>query len=139
VVALNVRARLAAVVAALALAGCASVQQPACTAEEKAWLQDSVYFGTARPGGTVSPEEWAEFLKSAVTPRFPQGLTVWQASGQWRGDDGKIVREASYVLNLLHPNDASSEKAVLEIVVEYRSKFQQDSVLRVKAPACVSF
>lgn len=132
-------ARVVAVAATLALAGCASVHAPACTSAEQASIQDSLYFGTARPGGVVTPEEWAEFLKSTVTPRFPQGLTVWQAAGQWRGADGAVVREASHVLSLVHPNDASNEKAVLEVVVEYKSRFQQEAVLRVKAPACVSF
>lgn len=131
--------RVAFLALAITIGGCASVHQPACTGDERASIQDSLYFGTAKPGGAVTPEEWAEFLKSVVTPRFPQGLTVWQASGQWLGADGTVVREASHVLNLLHPNDAASEKAVIEIAAAYKVRFQQEAVLRVKAPACVSF
>ncbi|ROZ78419.1 DUF3574 domain-containing protein [Ramlibacter sp. WS9] len=123
----------------LALTGCASFHSPACTGEEQAFIQDSLYFGTAKPVGIVTPGEWADFLNKVVSPRFPQGLTVWEAAGQWRGGDGAIVREASRVLNLLHPDDAASEKAVVEIVVEYKARFQQEAVLRVKAPACISF
>ena len=132
--------RVAAIVAlAFVLDGCASIHLHACGSGEQVSLHDSLYFGTAKPGGAVTPEEWAEFLKSTVTPRFPQGLTVWQASGQWRGSDGAILREASHVLNLVHPNDAASEKAVLEIVAAYKSRFQQEAVLRVKTHACASF
>ena len=102
-------------------------------------VHDLLYFGAVKPTGVVTPAEWAEFLKSAVTPRFPQGLTVWQASGQWRGSDGVVVSEASRVLNLVHPSDAANEKAVLEIIAVYKSQFQQEAVLRVKAHACTSF
>lgn len=102
-------------------------------------VQESLYFGTAKPSGVVTPEEWAEFLRSTVTPRFPRGLTAWQASGQWRGADGAVIREASHVLNLVHANDATSEKAVLEIVATYKSRFHQEAVLRVKSHACTSF
>jgi hypothetical protein len=131
--------RTAFLVLSFAIAGCASVRETACTGDERASIQDSLYFGTAKPGGAVTPEEWAEFLKSVVTPRFPQGLTVWQASGQWRGADGAVIREASHVLNLLHPNDATSEKAVIEIAAAYKVRFQQEAVLRVRALACVSY
>ncbi|MBI3716516.1 MAG: DUF3574 domain-containing protein [Betaproteobacteria bacterium] len=124
---------------ALSLAGCASVHQPACSSGEQLLVNESLYFGTGKPVGVVTPAEWAEFLKGVVTPRFPQGLTVLQASGQWRGADGVVVREGSQVLILVHPDDASNEKAVLEIVAAYKSQFQQEAVLRVKAHACASF
>lgn len=131
--------RPAVCVLALALGACASTRQLACTGAGQSSIHDALYFGTAKPGGTVSPEEWSAFLGSAVTPRFPQGLTAWQASGQWRGADGAIVQEASHVLDLVHPDDAASEQRVREIVAEYKSRFQQEAVLRVKARACASF
>jgi hypothetical protein len=73
-----------------------------------------------------------------VTPRFPSGLTVWPAAGQWRGNDGEVVREASYVLNLLHAPDAKSEADVVAIVTEYKKQFEQEAVLRVRSAACLS-
>lgn len=124
---------------AIAFTGCASLHQRACSSGDPFSVQDSLYFGTAKPAGVVTAEEWAEFLRSTVTPRFPQGLTVWPASGQWRGADGAVVREASYVLVLIHPDDATSEKAVLEIATTYKARFQQEAVLRVKADVCPSF
>jgi len=90
------------------------------------------------PGGIVSSDEWAKFLSTTVTPRFPGGLTVWQASGQWQSSDGKPTREVSYVLSLIHPADAQAETAVQAIVAEYKTLFHQDAVLRVKAYACKS-
>ena len=122
-----------------AVSGCASLQANGCRSGEQPAVQDSLYFGTAKPSGIVTPEEWTNFLEAAVTPRFPRGLTVSQASGQWRGVDGSIVRESMYVLYLVHPNDAPSEKFVTEIISSYKAQFQQEAVLRVKGTACISF
>ena len=135
---LFLRASIAALL--VSLAGCASMpRQLACSSGEQRLVHDALYFGTAKPTGVVSAAEWAEFLGNTVTPRFPQGLTAWQASGQWRGADGAIVNEASHVLNLLHADDAANEQAVVEIVEAYKSRFQQEAVLRVKSQACASF
>jgi hypothetical protein len=131
-----------AIVALLAatLAACAPMRGPGCANGEQPVVHDSLFFGTGKPrGGVVTPAEWAGFLRGTVTPRFPQGLTVSPASGQWRGADGAIVQEASQVLQLVHPDDAASESAVQELVAAYKAQFQQEAVLRVKARACVSF
>jgi hypothetical protein len=126
--------------AALLVAGCASTQAPACGPGETSSVNELLYFGTVKPpGGVVSPEEWGSFLATVVTPRFRQGLSVWQASGQWQSADGSLTRENSYVLNLLHADSAEAEVAIKAIMVEYRARFHQEAVLRVKSPACVSF
>jgi hypothetical protein len=100
---------------------------------------ESMYFGTARPGGIVTPEEWREFVNQVVTPRFPQGLTSWEASGQWQAVTGVIEREASHVLHLVHPDTEESELAVNEVMSKYKAEFQQEAVLRVRSSACMSF
>ena len=42
----------------------------------------------------VSESQWARFVDREITPRFPDGLTVFDASGQWRDRaSNKIVRE----------------------------------------------
>jgi len=121
------------------LTACASAPTLPCKSGERVAVHDSLYFGTAKPTGVVTAEDWAEFLRNTVTPRFPQGLTVSQASGEWRGADGALVHESSYLLHLIHPGDASSEKNVAELVSVYKERFQQEAVLRVKVGACVSF
>ena len=110
-----------------------------CKSGEQYAITDSVYFGTAKPVGTVTPAEWAEFLNSTVTPRFPNGLTVSQASGQWRNADGVAVREATYILILVHPDDTFSDTAIQEIIVRFKQRFDQESVLRVKSQSCAVF
>ena len=120
--------------------GCASIHESGCRIGEDASINDLLYFGTARQDATaVTAEEWKEFLTSSVTPRFPQGLTVWQASGQWKGADGSAVREPSFVLDLVHPDDQRSEDSIRAIVAEYKSRFHQEAVLRVRNRACASF
>ena len=120
------------------LAACATMTPP-CQRDEQAATQDLLYFGTNKSAGQVSPEDWAGFLGMVVTPRFPDGLTVGQAAGQWRNASGAIVREASYVLNLVHPDSAANEAAIRAIVASYKTRFEQDAVLRAKTPACMSF
>ncbi|MES2627126.1 MAG: DUF3574 domain-containing protein [Pseudomonadota bacterium] len=129
-----------ALVVMLLLNGCAASRTTACRPGEEFAVQDALYFGTGIPDdGVVTPEDWSMFLTATVTPRFPQGLTVSQASGQWRGEDGSIVQETSYVLELVHPDDVMSEQAVAEIISAYKTQFRQEAVLRVKHESCISF
>jgi hypothetical protein len=124
---------------ALALAGCASAPATRCAAGQQLMRSERLYFGTAMPHATVSPEDWRGFVDAVVTPRFPNGLTAWPASGQWRSADGTVLREASWVLEIVHEPDAASDAAIGEIVAAYKTRFQQESVLRVSGDACVAF
>lgn len=125
--------------AVLASGGCATSGSIVCHADERRLISETLYFGTAKPGGgLVEAADWTWFLQEAATSRFPEGLTVWQASGQWRGANGKIVEEASHILNLVHPGDEASERKVEEIASEYKSRFQQEAVLRTRGVVCAS-
>jgi hypothetical protein len=107
---------------------------------QEAWIADRLYFGRSIPdGGTVSDTAWAAFLREVVTPRFPDGLTVLRGDGQWRDSTGVIVREASFVLELYHPASAEADAALDEIAAEYKRRFAQESVMRVRASADVRF
>ena len=128
---------LAMWVPTLLLAGCAVPLS--CGPGEQRAISELVYFGTDRASGPIRTEEWRDFLRSSVTPRFPSGFTTWPATGQWRDASGKIVSEASHVLNVVHPNDAESDRAVRAIADDYKSKFQQEAVLRVRSASCASF
>lgn len=129
--------RLALALAAVLPTACASLGP--CAGGEQSMVEEALYFGTQTPDGTVTAAQWSEFLRSEVTPRFPQGLTVWPASGQWRAADGSIKREASYVLTVLHEGDPASEAAVRGIAAAYKQRFRQEAVMRVQMHACVSF
>jgi len=121
-----------------ALVGCHSMNLTSCGGESQPAVQELVYFGTDMPSGRVTSEDWAQFLSAVVTPRFPAGLSTWQASGQWRAASGTIIREPSYVLSLVHPDDIQANQAVQEIVVSYKTRFQQEAVLRIRSATCMS-
>src|SRR4029453_1425961 len=110
-----------AIIAAFAVTvgACSSTHIVRCKDGDHLAIAASLYFVTAKPGGVVSSEGWARFLESTVTPRFAKGLTASRTSGQWRGADREIVREDSHVLQLLHPDDAATEKATRELVDTY--------------------
>ena len=72
-----------------------------------------------------------------MTPRFRDGLTVFDARGQWLGNDGKVAREPSKALMLIHGKDAQSEKNIEALRGIYKSRFAQESVMRVDQPCAV--
>ena len=121
------------------VSACTSAPVNNCKPGQEIAVHDSIYFGTGKKEGFVTQEEWSTFLDTTVAPRFPEGLTVSSASGQWRGADGEIIKEHSYVLTLVHPETENKENTISEIINTYKNKFQQEAVLRVKNEACISF
>jgi nitrous oxide reductase len=87
----------------------------------------------------ISQDTWSGFIDQTVTPNFPEGLTSWSASGQWRMADGAIVREPSYVLQLTHAASEERDQAVTRIMDQYKNRYRQEAVMRVRSTACVSF
>lgn len=125
---------------ALLASACSTLPPSRCDAGAQALVEDALYFGLSIPGGgTVGEAQWQQFLRDEVTPRFPQGLSVVDAAGQWRGNDGSVVREPSRVLTLVHPDDAAHEAAIRAIVDAYRTRFAQEAVMRLKQRTCASF
>jgi hypothetical protein len=111
-----------------------------CATGDTALVRDVLYFGRNTPGGTeLSDSAWQQFVDEVVTPRFPAGLTIWDAAGQWRGSSGRVERERSKVLTLLHPGDSPSESSVAEAIAEYKQRFTQEAVLRERTPTCSKF
>ena len=101
-------------------------------------LRTTLYFGGARPKGSVSELEWQLFLRDEVTLRFPNGMTVWDAEGQWRGPEGKIGHERTKVLLLVHPDTEAARNAVRVVINRYRKSFEQESVLWETSHVCVA-
>ena len=97
-------------------------------------------FGTAKANGdTVSDSDWNGFLESEVTPRFPDGLTVLKALGQWRNAAGKIEKETSRILVILHKPAENADQSIESLRTIFKARFQQESVMRIDATSCVSF
>ena len=98
------------------------------------FFRTELYFGLGRQnGGEVTAEEWNQFLGDEVTSRFPDGLTVVEAAGQFRSASGAIIRERSRMLILLYKKKdrETAGKKIEEIRAAYCKQFDQESVLRV--------
>jgi hypothetical protein len=75
-----------------------------------------------------------------ITPRFPDGLTVVTGLGQFRNASGTIIQERSKLVILLYPpHQAKASGRIERIQEEYKTLFQQESVLRADSRECVSF
>jgi hypothetical protein len=120
-----------------------SAQTPATEtfSNSEAYVRDELYFGRSQPGGgVVSEAQWQKFVDTEITPRFPDGLTVIDAYGQFLDSAGILAREDSKGLILLYVSTPERERSIQEIIEIYKSRFQQESVLRVtNVPARVSF
>jgi hypothetical protein len=122
--------------AVLLLAGCATPKPPSPAerpAVATAWVRTELYFGA------VAPELWSRFLAEAVTPRFPAGLTVLDAQGQWRGRDGQVHQVPTRILVILHPGSTETNAALDEIRRDFIARFHHESVMRTDTAAAVSF
>ena len=100
----------------------------------------NVYFGQEKGDGTeVNAGEWQAFLQDTVTQRFPDGLTVVDAYGQWFDTaNGRLYQESTKVLNVLVPVDATDVglDAARAISERYKERFDQEAVFRTALPAC---
>jgi len=130
------------------LAGCAAAPSPGADASAACqppgahrMLQADLLFGRDIAGrAPVTDAERAAFLADIVTPRFPDGFTVWDTHGQWRDRaTGRIVREASFVIRIVADDTADTYARLAAIRHAYRERFRQESVGITLVPACASF
>jgi hypothetical protein len=90
--------------------------------------------------GGVGDAAWAKFLAGEVTPRFPDGLTVVDAAGQWRDPaTGRIAREPSRLVIIVTADGAPAEEKIAAIIAAYKTRFRQKSVGVVTSAACAAF
>ncbi len=123
--------------AVIALAGCTRAMAtsaapfPDTRKEVRSWVADRLVFGLAIPGGgAVSDSAWTAFFREIVTPRFPSGLTIWRAEGQWLDPHGVLVDEPVVVVEVFHAPDTPPDSVFEAIARTYRVRFKQDAVLR---------
>ena len=103
-------------------------------------MQTTLWFGMNKPnGGTVSAQEWQQFLDSDVTPRFKEGLSVYDGKGQWLAKNGSVTRENSKALLLIHAPDRETSDSINVLRDSYKQRFGQKSVMRVDGLVCVAF
>ena len=125
---------------AIMLSGCASLP-PACMPPAQTMATAEIYFGRNigdRVG--VSDAAFANFTAREITPRFPQGLTIIDARGQWRGaGHGRVVREPSKVVLVTFADSAEARANLAAIAAAYKRTFRQESVLTTVRASCATF
>ncbi len=156
------RAPLIAVL--LALSACASVAPSAPAAPSTAsatlqgdaarpaqasgWVRSELYFGVGEESGPadrpqaepISEARWRAFLDKEVTPRFPDGLTVFDAYGQWlfRGAE-EPNRLNTKVLVILHEDTPQRRADIEAIRLAWKQATGHQSVLWARQAVDVSF
>jgi hypothetical protein len=130
-----------AAVTALILPGAARTQLLACEGAQKPQqVVELMFGGVVADGMAVTDDEWTGFVDREITPRFPDGLTMFRAAGQWREPStDRIVREPSWVVLIVLPGKPADLARVNEIAQAYKLRFKQRSVAVILRPACVSF
>ncbi len=136
-------ALLALLGACLIVARPLAAQTPAlsCSGAQRPQLVAALLFGRdiGRRLG-VSDSAFAQFVARELTPRFPDGLTITDAAGQWRDPaSGKLVREATKRVDIVLPGHADDQAKLGAVVAAYKRKFHQQSVGVIVQRACVSF
>lgn len=131
--------RSAALLFALLLAGCAS--PPACKAPLEQRLVAQLFFGREIPGGgAVEARSFETFVAEEITPRFPAGFTLQDATGAWRDHaTGVTIRENSTILTVIAPDDAGLRARIDAIADAYRRRFRQEAVGKLLQTGCASF
>jgi hypothetical protein len=125
----------------VALAGSAHAQLVDCLGGQRPSQVAELMFGRNIGGRLgVNEADWSRFVDREIITRFPKGLTVFNAAGQWRDEaTQKIVREPSKIVQIVLPGQAGDIVQLNEIVAAYKRRFKQQSVGMIVRPACVSF
>lgn len=139
--ALGVRFLAAALLCAVAAGAAAQTPTPACHGAQQRREVAELLFGRDIGGRLgVSDPAWRRFVAREITPRFPDGLTVTDAQGQWRDPgSGRIVREPSKRVEIVLPGNADDAARLDAIVAAYKRQFHQRSVGLILQSACVAF
>ena len=126
------------------LAGCSTVgpwgpSGAVCAVGERRAEVAELYFGRNvgdRLG--VSDDDFRRFLDEELTPRFPDGVSVIDAAGQWRGQAG-LVREPSKLVVIVLPGKPNDRARLTAAASAYKARFRQEAVLSIVRDGCVAF
>jgi len=117
-------------------------------ASAQGWVRSELYFGVGEESGPadrpqaepISEAQWRAFLDKEVTPRFPDGLTVFDAYGQWLFRGAKEPnRLGTKVLVILHEDTPQRTADIEAIRLAWKQATKHQSVLWSKQAAEVSF
>lgn len=117
-------------------------------ASASGWVRSELYFGVGEESGPagraqaepISEAQWRAFVDREVTPRFPDGLTVFDAYGQWLFRGAKEPnRLGTKVLVILHEDTPQRSADIEAIRLAWKQATKHQSVLWSKQAVEVSF
>lgn len=108
--------------------------------DSNTWTRTELYYGAGRfPVDPAREARWESYVNEVVTPRFPEGLTILEGTGQWRVKEGQTPRRSrTRILILIHENTPQKSQQVDEIRTLWKELTGHQAVLRVSQPAEVS-
>jgi len=108
---------------------------------EQRMLVAELFFGrNIRGRSPLSETEWAAFARDVITPNFPDGFTVFDASGQWRNPaTGAIMRDPTKVLVVAAKRAPDLADRLTAIIEAYKTRFRQQSVGIITRDSCAGF
>ena len=100
-----------------------------------------LFYGRAhKDGSQINAAEWADYLAKDVTPRFPAGLTVIDANGQWQHPKtGRVMREKSTIIEIVTSASPETWARMQELRDIYKKRFHQEVVGLVVNLSCASW
>jgi hypothetical protein len=146
--------RLACTFAALLLltaaSGCETAPSPppsppqqlglACPTGTDVWQRLELIFGRdIQGGGRVGDKQWRSYVQQVLSPAFPDGLSVIEAEGRGITATGRAYVEDSFVVLIYVPADSDPAERIDAVVNDYKTRFQQESVLVTENPSCLAF
>ena len=106
----------------------------------RAMVRTELVFGLTRDDGSAIDEmDWQHFVDSAISSWFPNGFTVFDANGRWRGTEGSVASKPSRVVVLVHDGSEANLRKIDELRRIYSQRFGQQSVLRASSSVWVAF
>ena len=109
------------------------------------WVQTELFFGVVARDADAAivaqrEQRWQNFLDKEVTPRFPEGLSVFDVSGQWLSPKrGTIGYEHSKALLILYQDSPQHRADIEAIRSAWKALTSDESVLRINQNVDVSF
>jgi hypothetical protein len=104
-------------------------------------VETNLYFGQSKPdGGNVSEKEWSSFKEEYIAKVFKEGSTVVPVAGNWLDPvSHKLITEPTYVVIYFYNPSKETSKQIDSLRYWYKTKFHQQSVLRVDKKVRASF
>lgn len=86
-----------------------------------------LHMGLGVGDAALSITEIQKFIDAEITPRFIEGMTIYEGLGQWQAPEG-LIKERTTVVDVQAPNTPENQAKVEAIAKTYVDKYQEARV-----------